>query len=155
MSSGKIHRVVGGVAGGVAAGVRAHRDPNGRLLIEALAGMLGGSHGGMLPDVLEPAIHSHHRQVMHSWTLLGGTALGVVRNAAALEAYIQSWTAKIGELEELAPQAAPFEAFLIRLGAVGLHAAIGYVTGLAAGYASHLALDALTPRGLPLLGRVA
>ncbi len=45
----------------------------------------------------------------------------------------------------------PFSKFLLDLFALLWRLAAGFANGLAAGYISHLALDAVTPRSIPLL----
>jgi inner membrane protein len=81
----------------------------------------GGLLGAKLPDVFEPAIHSHHRKFFHSLVVAGGLAWAIRK--------VLDW---------------PRETREQRL----LRAA---VLGVAVGYASHLALDAMTPRSLPLI----
>lgn len=76
-----------------------------------------------LPDVLEPAVHPHHRQFFHSVACAALVATG--------------WNA----LYQWQPQTD--EGRFMRK-----------VAMIAAGaYLCHLALDALTPRSLPLVGR--
>jgi len=79
---------------------------------------------GDLPDRLEPAIHPHHRQVYHS------LAFAVVVGTAAYKLYkwnpVEEWSKLLRLL------------LLVGCGS----------------YIIHLALDAFTPRSLPLLGRV-
>ncbi|PHS06173.1 MAG: metal-dependent hydrolase [Blastopirellula sp.] len=82
-----------------------------------------GALFGKLPDLLEPAIHSHHRQFFHSWLVFGAVGYGFKK--------IYEWKPDD-----------PIEVFLRE---VALMAAGGYM--------SHLFLDSLTPRSLPLLGK--
>jgi inner membrane protein len=79
---------------------------------------------GKLPDILEPALHPNHRQFFHGMTMMK------LLSAGLLKAY--QWSP-----EEL------FERFLRGLMLIG---------GLA--YLSHLICDALTPKGLPLVGKL-
>lgn len=94
---------------------------------EATAWPLAG--GGLaalltkLPDVLEPAVHPHHRQFFHSAAFAGLVAAG--------------WTA----LYEWQPQSDEGR-FWRKVGMTG-----------AGAYLCHLAVDALTARSLPLVGR--
>jgi len=76
-----------------------------------------------LPDVIEPAIHPHHRQFFHSVTFAGVVGYGVYR------AY--SWQTQT-----------PQEDF-IRSAALVLGSA----------YLLHLLADSLTSRSLPLIGK--
>lgn len=79
------------------------------------------SLGGKLPDILEPAVHPHHRKFFHSIAVLASIGWGVKK------AY--QWD--VGTpLEKLARLAIIF-------GGVG--------------YLSHLVLDASTPMGIPII----
>lgn len=85
-----------------------------------LAMVGGGIVGAKLPDILEPAIHSHHRAFFHSLVMAGGIAWAIQ---------------KILSRSRETPGQRLFRAAVL---------------GIAVGYVSHLALDALTPRGLPI-----
>ena len=76
-----------------------------------------------LPDILEPPVHPHHRQLFHSLAFATLVAAG--------------WKA----LYEWRPQSDEGR-FWRKLGMIG-----------AGAYLCHLALDALTARSLPLVGR--
>lgn len=80
--------------------------------------------GAKLPDILEPALHPNHRAFFHSFLVFGGSVWAV----KAL------WEWRPESLNER------------RLRAVLLGALVGYC--------SHLGLDALTCKGLPLIGPV-
>lgn len=78
-----------------------------------------------LPDVLEPAINNpHHRQFCHSLIVLTAIGYGIKK------AY--DWR--------------PTDSTDKVLRAIVLSAGIGYI--------SHLLLDCLTPRSLPILGKL-
>ena len=77
-----------------------------------------------LPDLIEPAINPHHRQFFHS-ALFGGLV-----TAAGVKLY--QWQPE-DEWEDVLRQV-----LLVGCGA----------------YVIHLLADSLTPRGLPLLGKV-
>jgi hypothetical protein len=77
-----------------------------------------------LPDWLEPPVHPHHRQFCHSWVAVGCLLHGGHR--------LLRWR----------PQD-PTQ------GAIRYLSLIGVLT-----YLTHLALDAQTPRSLPLMGRL-
>lgn len=76
-----------------------------------------------LPDMLEPAIHPHHRQFFHSLAFVGILGLGMCR--------LYEWDTKT-ELER--------QMRFCLLVAGG-------------SYLIHLAMDACTSRSLPLLGK--
>ncbi len=105
--------------------------------------------GGILPDVLEPATSPHHRQLAHSLVVGGSLAVAKV---AEMQASCRSLSSEATQRASVLPVGSPerrdaeFLALFWRFVA-------GFLIGLATGYASHLALDACTPQGLPLLGR--
>jgi hypothetical protein len=138
-----------GAAVGVGAAVYCAREaPTEQLLAEAVGGLLGGWLGGVMPDVLEPATSPNHRKLAHS--AVAGGALTLARIAewqascrtAADAAASRATAHPLGTSER---SRAEWEVLLWRLLA-------GALVGFVAGYASHLALDAGTARGLPLLG---
>lgn len=77
-----------------------------------------------IPDILEPAVHPHHRQFFHSVVFAGLLAWGMHK--------IYEWEPEVG-----------YEKF-IRSGLL--------IAG--AGVLTHLAMDACTKRSLPLLGKI-
>lgn len=110
------HRVFGALIGSFAellfAGIHNRPVRAENILFAALGGVVG-SH---LPDIIEPAIHPHHRDVAHSLFVGVGVAHGATK------------------VTDDSPGAA-------------------FLRGNGAGYVSHLALDASTPRSIPLLSR--
>jgi inner membrane protein len=139
-----------GVLAGIGAGtVSARNLPAEHLAIEVLAAAVGGYLGGIAPDVLEPSLSPNHRDLFHSF-IVGGTV-----GAAAFAEWQADCRAKAGECDARAMAAPPdsdarrheaFKALCWRLLA-------GFLVGFVAGYLSHLALDAATPRSLPLIVR--
>jgi hypothetical protein len=103
----------------------------------------------MFPDVLEPAINSSHRNAAHSW-VAGGAVVAGLSTLDRWEAYCRQRAASQRALRTLA-EVDPFTSFLHLLAELFWQIAAGFASGLLAGYTSHLALDALMPRGLPLL----
>ena len=83
-----------------------------------------GAFFGKLPDLLEPATNPHHRQFCHSVAVFTAVGCGFKK------AY--DWK--------------PKDPFGIILRGLALTAAGGYL--------SHLLFDAVTPRSLPLIGKV-
>lgn len=119
MSSAAVHQGAALACGAVATILEECPEEDRLLLGVLLIG--GGLLGAKLPDILEPAIHSHHRKFFHSLVVAGGLAWAIRK--------VLSW---------------PRDSREQRL----MRAA---VLGIAIGYASHLALDAMTPRSLPLI----
>jgi membrane-bound metal-dependent hydrolase YbcI (DUF457 family) len=138
------HVRVGSLSGAVAASLFARGAPTKQFLVE----MLGGAVGGMLPDLLEPASCPNHRQFAHS--VLAGGALATSRVAdwrAACCGHAERATALLRD-----PSTDSDTRNRAEWAACLWHFAAGALTGVVAGYASHLVLDAGTPRGLPLVG---
>jgi hypothetical protein len=141
--------VVGALAGGVAAGVNAKDEQLFYMVLEIGGGILGGIHGAQLPDLLEPANIPRHRGPVHGWAAGAGATWAGVKH---LPTFAMRARALAAELESRALQEpGPLRSLLLFLAAVACHLAAGYVVGAAAGYASHLLLDAGTPEALPLL----
>jgi hypothetical protein len=157
MSDGKTHKFVGAGAGAVAAGFRAKQQKNHHCLAEVVGGALGGYVGGQLPDLLEPAISSWHRNVAHSCTA-GGAILAMGNAFTVFEASCRENAEKCralpmeqeGDVFVFVP-ADPIARLLLSLFEIFWRIAAGFANGLRAGYISHLALDAMTPRSIPLL----
>lgn len=151
MANGRTHEWIGMAAGGGVAAFRARREPLPDQLVEAVGGVIGGYFGGKMPDILEPAIHSWHRDICHSWTVGGVIATGV----AALERWEKDCRKRAADFRRrrLATGVQPLLGFFYWLAEWFWSLAAGFVAGFGSGYVSHLVLDAFTPRGLPLLCR--
>jgi len=157
MSDGKTHRLVGAGTGAVFAGFRAKEQKAPNWWCEVAGGALGGYVGGLLPDVLEPAISSWHRDIAHSCAA-GGGVIAMGNALAAFEAACRENAEKCraipmeqqGDVFAFVP-ADPISRLLLSLFELLWRLAAGFANGLAAGYVSHLALDAATPRSIPLL----
>jgi membrane-bound metal-dependent hydrolase YbcI (DUF457 family) len=109
---------------GIAITAYDHEDKIG-YLHHPVAAVLLGARLGKLPDMIEPALgNPHHRQFFHGFAMLGLVGWGVYK------AY--QWEPE-SDFERL------LRGFLLVGGAA---------------YLSHLALDALTRRSLPMVGRV-
>lgn len=92
--------------------------------INALTVPVAGFVLGKLPDWLEPALHPNHRQFFHSYVVLFGVLYGLQKAYA--------WEPE-GDLERFLRAAA------LIVGSV---------------YATHLILDGMTKKSLPLIGRL-
>jgi hypothetical protein len=151
MPNRRTHQAVGLTAGGVAAAYRARNEARGDQILEGLGGGIAGWTGGQLPDVLEPAISSYHRDIAHSWTAM----YGVSKLFPALEEWEEECRLRSNHYYRLRMTSGldPLSAVAYLIAEVLWRLAAGALSGLAAGYASHLVLDFFTPRGLPLLAR--
>jgi len=149
MANSREHLLWGAAAGAgvyiLSAWITGEKISFSELLGSALSGVLTAK----VPDILEPATHPNHRAVFHS-VCFAGLALP------------NAWAATCKKREEIIGQAQECE----RRAAIAtnnqerdywsqqanwLRFCAGSLLGLVPGYASHLAADALTPKGLPLL----
>lgn len=122
MACGHTHKLVGGAVGFA---ISTLKDSSGRNAATApIAAAALGSLFGALPDLLEPAIHPHHRQFCHGWATFAVIGYGVRR------AYL--WQPDTDS-----------ERFWRGLALIAGGA-----------YLSHLLLDCITPRSLPLIGKL-
>lgn len=134
------HVTAGVAAGAVWAFYHARKEHTSDQVVEVLGGAIGGWFGGLLPDVLDPPTTPDHRDVGHGFALLLLVAF------ASLEAERQACRANAiscmkvgGTADDIRPLAWRFVA--------------GVLTGIQAGYVSHLLLDGNTKAALPLLVR--
>ncbi|RKH69069.1 hypothetical protein D7X96_15935 [Corallococcus interemptor] len=105
-----------------------------------------------MPDIIEPAIHSHHRSTFHSLTTASAVTYGALQKKVDLPAMLRNEAALVHQ-RVAATQANGNSAFLDQLLELFLHFLAGAAAGTAAGYVSHLACDATTPRSIPLFTR--
>jgi len=115
--------------------------------------VLAAQFGGVLPDLLEPGVHSWHRKRFHSYTALGVTGAGSAWKPSAIQGFIDGLRAQADQhrLRRMAlPQEHPDRSGLW-LSEMFCHVLAGMIYGLPVGYASHLILDARTPRCLPII----
>lgn len=145
------HKRVGGPVGSLAALSFAWEQPGALALVEALGGWLAGEQAAGLPDWIEPGTSSHHRGPAHSVALatLGGVT--AFENTRKLQSELRS----AGRECFQAVQSSSNGLQQLVFGTLGLvfHLAAGAVPAVPAGYLSHIALDAGTPRGVPLFVR--
>ena len=121
MANGPTHQLVAALTiGGVLAYDEGQR---GEMTVKPLAGAAVAAVVTNLPDILEPALHPHHRQFFHSILFAGGLGKMIYE--------LHRW-----KPDEEWKRAARF---------------LGLVAGYA--YLVHLAMDACTARSLPLIGK--
>lgn len=147
-----VHVAVG-VGGAVVVGAirSADQDPWKRI-VEGVGHSLGGYVGARAPDVLEPATSPCHRDVGHSAAVGAALVAGAWKGVPVWEGWFR---AKADELAaaRVEGDASSMKriAFAILEGLCRMLA--GFALGFAVGYGSHLALDMMTPEGIPLLAR--
>jgi hypothetical protein len=160
MPDGRTHKLVGAGTGAVYAAYRAKEESTPHWWIEVAGGALGGYAGGIFPDVLEPAVSSWHRGTAHSYA----TGSGIVAVKNGLKAFGEACRENaenckaiqmISEGNIFVPAIPdPFSLLLSKIFELLWRFLAGFVNGFAAGYVSHLALDAtIGKRSIPLLTR--
>jgi membrane-bound metal-dependent hydrolase YbcI (DUF457 family) len=162
MPTRRTHILVGSPTGAVYAAHRAKsRPPLGRL-VQTAGGAFGGAVGSVLPDIFEPAISSWHREGCHS--IAAGAS---IISSSSMFAGFQEFCRRQAEFCRDRPISMvenaegifvtappdPFAKLLSVVGELFWEFVAGFLNGFAAGYVSHLALDAVTPRSIPLLTR--
>jgi hypothetical protein len=163
MPDSRTHKCVG-VAAGLGFAAYKAKEQNGLdFFMEIVGGAIGGWPGARLPDIFEPAISSWHRGTAHSLSAAGA----IVSQAPRLDAFAafcreQAESCKASPRRVLMVpvdgKVVPLELsegvgnFLSKIEELLWRFLAGFVNGLAAGYISHLALDAVIgQRGIPLL----
>jgi len=158
MSDRKTHVVVGVTAGIGYAAYQAKEQNAPNCLVEIAGGGVGGYLGGLLPDLLEPGISSWHRGTMHSWST-GASIVSLRDRLMEWEKFCREKAEKCKAIPmvpikpfTLVPAPVdPISDLFAKLAEFFWRFLAGLANGLAAGYVSHLTLDAFTPRSLPLL----
>jgi hypothetical protein len=143
------HLMVGTVSGvGVAAYTARDQQP-WDFVAEAIAGGLGGALGSLSPDLIEPAVHSWHHTIAHSYMTAAVGTVTVRRSISSWQARCRTEANRRDQLRKATSD--PWLRFWRGLVAFFWRMLSGFAVGAATGYLSHLALDAVTPRGIPLL----
>jgi len=149
MPNRDVHLRVGAVTGAAYATYHAWGQPGPYVLAEAAGGLVGGIGGGLLPDWIDTPYSPRHRAEAHSMSFTG--AAGYFMNQQ-----LPQWQANLrAEAQRYAQLRAASTWVLPQIGYSALELIFrflsGLLAGLLAGYASHLALDSLTPSSLPIL----
>lgn len=149
MPNRRIHMIAGSAAGGTTAFfLSGDQDPVHRFF-EVLGGVLGGALGGRFPDVVEPAIHAGHRSVAHALVPAGVAGAAGLPRLPAAQQHVRQWADRCRARREAATSV--LKRILWWLAEMVCRLVSGALAGAAVGYASHLLLDATTPKGLPLI----
>jgi len=149
MPNREVHVRVGGVTGAGFATYLAWGQPGSHVLAEAVGGIAGGIGGGLLPDCVDTPYSPRHRAEAHSRSISG--ALGYF-----VSDQLPVWQASLRKQAEYYAQMRAVASDLLSQIGYGILEFLfrflaGAFAGLLAGYASHLALDFLTPACLPVL----
>jgi len=158
MADRKTHIVAGITAGIGYAAYQAKEQSTPNRLTEIAGGGVGGYLGALLPDILEPGVSSWHRGTAHSWSA-GAGIVSLRDRLAGWEKFCREQAENCKAIPMMSVDAFtfvpapvdPISDLFAKLAEFLWRFLAGLANGLAAGYVSHLALDAVTPRSLPLL----
>lgn len=148
MANGSVHHLAGAIAGGSTAYICADGQLPPDRVVEMVGGALAGYYGSFLPDIIDPPLHPNHRSVGHGVVPIGTVGSWAISNLPAWQSYLREKAdgharARLHSHDDATRLwHAACENFFRLLA--------GMVAGFIAGYGSHLVLDAITPRSLPL-----
>jgi hypothetical protein len=149
MPNRDVHLYAGAAAGTLYSGYLAWGQPAPHILAETVGGTLGGIAGGLLPDRIDTPSSPRHRAEAHSLSITGTLGYVVIDQLPVWQDSLR------GSAEYYSQARAASPALLSQIGYGVLEFLFrflaGALAGLLAGYASHLALDSLTPSSLPIL----
>ena len=143
------HVRAGAIAGVAYSGYRAWGLPSRYLVAEAVGGLAGGIGGGVLPDWIDTPLSPLHRAAAHSMSITGTVGYFLNEQLPQWQANLRAEALRYAQLRAASPSLLP----QIGYGILEFlcYFLSGALAGLLAGYASHLALDSLTPSSLPIL----
>jgi hypothetical protein len=149
MPNRDVHLPVGAVSGAAYATYHAWGQPGPCVSAEAAGGFVGGIGGGLLPDWIDTPCSPRHRAEAHSMSITGTVGYYMNQQLPQWQANLRAEAQRYAQLRVASPTLLP----QIGYGALEfiLRFLSGLLAGLLAGYASHLALDSLTPSSLPIL----
>jgi hypothetical protein len=147
MPNRDVHAVAGLVAGLATGLATATLVAEEHQAVHILVCALSGVGGGLVPDFIEPALSPNHRSLAHSFVAVGGLALAVKAN---YHAQCLKRATACEQRAVLLPVGCP-EWRAERRTAATWRVMAASTLGFVAGYASHLALDGATPKGLPVV----
>ena len=145
------HQEVGRPVGALTALGFAAEQPPALALVEMLGGWWAGDQASTLADVFEPATSSHHRGPAHSLSMTAYGATAVFQQTREIQNQLRAAAQQCFQTAQLSQGGLQ----QIVCGTFGLllHFAAGALPAVPASYASHVLLDAATPRSVPLLFR--
>ncbi len=144
------HKVAGALAGGGIAVFLSGGQQTIDRITEGAGGALSGYLVGRVPDIIDPPDSPNHRSVAHGVAPCT-TLMGLY--TSQLESIQSFFRSRADRQEALARQAnttvAELWHYLLEL---LFRLLSGAAAGVLGGYGSHLVLDGLTPKSLPLVG---
>jgi len=151
MPNRNVHRPAGTVCGAGYAYYRARNFPLEHALAEAMGGAAGGWLGGALPDWIDPATSPNHRHVGHGAANVVGAVWFSADALLNLQQHLRQRANALQSNRRLLND--DLQRFLSAVAEFLLRFLAGLLNGISAGYISHLLLDALTARGIPVFAR--
>jgi hypothetical protein len=148
MPNRDVHVRVGAAAGGGYALYMSYGQPAGHVVAETAGGAFAGIVGGVLPDWIDTPSSPWHRAEAHSMAITGFAGRFVSRELPSWQALLRGQADHYATLR--AQSTLPLQQFFLWLAECACRFLAGAIAGVLAGYASHLTLDVLTPRSLPL-----
>mgnify|MGYP000976895494 CR=1 FL=1 len=149
MANRRQHAVLGAASGVSGYALHTWVKQEEMSLPELFGFAISGTVGAFLPDIIEPATNPHHRSFFHSISFVG---------VAGPTAWSSAWRVRDEQIhfaEECEAQANAtldmYEKSSLQWQAIWYRFLAGLLPGLVLGYASHLAADSLTPKGLPFV----
>lgn len=149
MPNRDVHLQVGAVSGAAYATYHAWGQPGPHVLAEAAGGLVGGIGGGLFPDWIDTPCSPRHRAEAHSMSITGTVGHFMNQQLPQWQANLRAEAQRYAQLRAASP--APLPTIRYAVLEFILRFLSGLLAGLLAGYASHLALDSLTPSSLPIL----
>ncbi len=150
MPNRPVHIAVGVPAGIAFSLYKAQLENSQATLLEAIGGALGGFSGGVLPDLVDPPDGPNHRRIAHGIAPIAGLAYVATRNVEGIQRYFRTQASRYAILNQTSQSQAL--AAWYGLLEILMRIIAGAVAGFIAGYSSHVMLDFMTPRSLPLVG---
>ena len=150
MPNRDVHLRVGAVSGAAYATYHTWGgQPGSYVLAEAAGRLVGGIGGGLFPDWIDTPCSPRHRAEAHSMSITGTVGYFMNQQLPQWQANLRAEAQRYAQLRAASP--APLPTIRYAVLEFILRFLSGLLAGLLAGYASHLALDSLTPSSLPIL----
>lgn len=151
MPNRAVHDVFGTAAGALTAVARAGDQPNTHIFLEAFGGCIGGFAASRLPDKIDPPTCPNHRDMAHAIVPVGGALGALWELVAQTQKELRSHADSLATERQSSNSMSDFGRLWNQLVEWVCRILAGALAGAIGGYASHLALDMGSVRGLPLI----
>jgi hypothetical protein len=150
MPNAKVHAPTGLVLGAANAFRLSQGQPDNYRLVETLSGAFFGATAGLIPDRIDPPDHPNHRAGGHGAVQTIALAYFANKVTPMIQEKLRGIATSLFDEAQLRPES--FERSMCQVGGVCYLILSGALPGITAGYASHVALDAFTPKSIPFIG---